>query len=44
VLKNLADLDGDGDADLLDFAAFEACLTGPGDDPENPPPLPDGCL
>jgi hypothetical protein len=43
-LKNLADLDDDGDADLADFAALEACLTGPGDDPENPPPLPDGCL
>ncbi|MCP4246206.1 MAG: PKD domain-containing protein [bacterium] len=41
---NLADLDGDGDVNLTDLDAFDACLTGPGDDPGTPPPLPPGCV
>ncbi|UCG16798.1 MAG: discoidin domain-containing protein [Phycisphaerales bacterium] len=41
---NIADMDGDDDVDLDDFGAMEACMTGPGDDPGNPPSIPDGCL
>ena len=41
---NIADMDGDDDVDLDDFGAFGDCITGPVDDPENSPSLPDGCL
>ena len=33
------DLEGDGDVDLIDFAAFTECLYGPGVTPNPTPPL-----
>ena len=33
------DIDGDGDADLIDFRAFSECLSGPGGTPYPPVPM-----
>ncbi len=42
-IDSVADFDGDGDVDIDDYETFAACLTGPGTDPDNPPPIPPGC-
>ncbi|GJM24563.1 MAG: hypothetical protein DHS20C16_09780 [Phycisphaerae bacterium] len=39
-IRRLGDSDGDGDVDLIDYAAFADCMNGPG----QPPLLPTGCL
>jgi len=40
IIRRLGDSDGDGDVDLIDYAAFADCMNGPG----QPPLQPTGCL
>ncbi len=39
-IRRLGDSDGDGDVDLIDYAAFANCMNGP----DQPPLQPTGCL
>jgi hypothetical protein len=40
IIRRLGDSDGDGDVDLIDYAAFANCMNGP----DQPPLQPTGCV